>query len=276
LGSPLEWAICHNASAIAELLLKKGANPNGQPYPAKHIPSPLIISIASHQPGIALNLIELGADVNANDPKGWNVLHAAAETGDCKVIQCLLEKGADPNYAVHGQSPLDLAIQNEKWDAVKLLKPVTTIKTSGVPLPAVDAVKQPSAEEQQRAAALKAEGNLLYDKQDYEGAIAKYTEAISANPHEAVFYTNRSLCYLQMKKPQQALEDALAAKVVNKKWVKAYLREGEAWMELGEYSEAAAAFFEGLNLEGAPAGMRELFEEAVKLGKEKHAKSQQI
>lgn len=221
-----------------------------------------------------MQLITLGADVNAKDPKGWNVLHNAAENGDCTLIQTLLEKGAEPNYVVFGQSPLDLAIQHEKWDAVKLLKPVTTIKTSGIPLPHVDSVKQPTPEDVAKGAALKLEGNELYDKQDFAAAIVKYTEAIAANPNDAIFYTNRSLCHLQMKKPQLALEDALAAKVVNKKWPKAYLREGEAWMEMGEYSEAAAAFFEGLNLEGAPPGMRELFEEAVKLGKEKHAKSQ--
>lgn len=44
------------------------------------------------------------------------------------------------------------------------------------------------------AAQLKDEGNELFRKQDYVGAMAKYTEAIALDDKNAVLYANRAAC----------------------------------------------------------------------------------
>lgn len=44
------------------------------------------------------------------------------------------------------------------------------------------------------AVQLKDEGNELFKKQDYVGAIIKYTEAIGLDDKNAVLYANRAAC----------------------------------------------------------------------------------
>jgi ankyrin repeat protein len=40
-------------------------------------------------------LLERGADINAEDHRGWTALHAAAVNGHVDVVRLLLERGAD-------------------------------------------------------------------------------------------------------------------------------------------------------------------------------------
>jgi hypothetical protein len=44
------------------------------------------------------------------------------------------------------------------------------------------------------AVQLKDEGNELFRRQDYVGALAKYTEAIALDDKNAVLYANRAAC----------------------------------------------------------------------------------
>jgi ankyrin repeat protein len=45
-------------------------------------------------------LIEKGADANGREtPGGWSALHYAARIGNVEVVELLLSRGADPNYA---------------------------------------------------------------------------------------------------------------------------------------------------------------------------------
>jgi uncharacterized protein len=65
-------------------------------------------------PAIAEVLLQAGADVNAQPGGGWTPLHQAVsksqdEDRDLRVIQVLLDHGADPNCSVGGSTPLDIA-----------------------------------------------------------------------------------------------------------------------------------------------------------------------
>jgi hypothetical protein len=50
------------------------------------------------------------------------------------------------------------------------------------------------------AAQLKNEGNELFRKQDYGGALAKYSEALSLDDKNAVLYANRAACNYGLNK----------------------------------------------------------------------------
>jgi Flp pilus assembly protein TadD len=54
------------------------------------------------------------------------------------------------------------------------------------------------------AQALKAAGNDFFKNKNYENAIAKYTEAIAADPSDVTFYSNRSACYAALNKWTEA------------------------------------------------------------------------
>jgi len=54
--------------------------------------------------------------------------------------------------------------------------------------------------ERSKAAQLKDEGNIFYARQSYLQAYTKYSEAIAEDQSNAVLYTNRAACCLEMKK----------------------------------------------------------------------------
>jgi tetratricopeptide (TPR) repeat protein len=54
--------------------------------------------------------------------------------------------------------------------------------------------------ERSKAAQLKDEGNIFYAQQNYLQAYIKYSEAIAEDQSNAVLYTNRAACCLEMKK----------------------------------------------------------------------------
>lgn len=97
-GKPLNWAVGSNHTQAALLLLEKGANPNGDttgPFPA-----PLILAVDFGNTELYERLIEKGADLHIKDPKGYSLLHLAAEKGNLELVKFLVGRGLDPNYVV--------------------------------------------------------------------------------------------------------------------------------------------------------------------------------
>ncbi|GAA5860891.1 hypothetical protein JCM1840_001998 [Sporobolomyces johnsonii] len=103
----------------------------------------------------------------------------------------------------------------------------------------------PLSEEAEKA---KEAGNALFKSGDYEGAIAKYSEAIDLAPTSFFLLGNRALTSLKLASPAyaSALADASRALELAPTWAKGYVRKGEALEGLGRVGEAVEAFEEAV------------------------------
>ena len=108
--------------AIAVYLLEKGANPK-QVNAKKQTPLHFALNTSVPDPGLLAVLLETG-NVNATDAYGANPLMiACANAAPVEIIKMLLEKGADLQSRINGNSLLWLALTapNENIDLVKFL-----------------------------------------------------------------------------------------------------------------------------------------------------------
>jgi ankyrin repeat protein len=71
---------------------------------------------------IATYLINRGANVNAKDGFGMTSLMWASYNGDVELVKLLLEKGADKNIEVKGQTALSAAEEKGFTEIIELLK----------------------------------------------------------------------------------------------------------------------------------------------------------
>ena len=92
----------------------------------------------------------------------------------------------------------------------------------------------------------RAKGSLV--SRNYPEAIKLYSKAIEIRPEDAILFANRSMCYLGMGKPADALSDAETAIGYDPSYVKGYYRKGMALVELKKYSAARDAMRKGLDL----------------------------
>jgi len=81
---------------------------------------------------------------------------------------------------------------------------------------------------------LKAQGNAAFQSGKFEEAVKLFSQAIELNPHDHVFYSNRSGAYASLKKYDQALEDATTCVNLKPTWAKGYQRKGLAEFFLGD------------------------------------------
>ncbi|KAI1724410.1 u-box domain-containing protein [Ditylenchus destructor] len=88
------------------------------------------------------------------------------------------------------------------------------------------------------AAECKERGNKLYQAGKYEDALSCYSKAIDKNSSDPSYFTNRALCYLNLKKWDQAAGDCRKALDLDKKNIKANYFLGKTCLMLGDYDEA--------------------------------------
>lgn len=69
----------------------------------------------------------------------------------------------------------------------------------------------------------KERGNKLFQNGRYEEALIAYTKAIIRNSNDPSYFTNRALCYLNLKKWNQAEDDCRKALELDKKNIKVIL-----------------------------------------------------
>lgn len=83
---------------------------------------PIVDAISNY----AVNAVEFclskNCRINTKDKSGKSQLHRAAAAGDVKAIRILLKFGADINEVENNETPITVAINNEQWEVVKLLK----------------------------------------------------------------------------------------------------------------------------------------------------------
>ena len=86
------------------------------------------------------------------------------------------------------------------------------------------------------AEAAKAAGNEALKAKNYAEAVAKYSEAISFDPTQHTYFSNRAAAYMQLKDYERALADAEACIKLNPTWAKGHSRKGAALHAMKKYA----------------------------------------
>jgi len=120
------------------------------------------------------------------------------------------------------------------------------------------------------AAQLKANGNSSYAKKEWESAINFYSKAIEINPVDETYYSNRSACYMALKRHDEALFDALVAHTLKPQWTKGCYRVSVALLALERFEDAAVSAFEGLSMDQDNQELKSLFQKCIKKGRKEH------
>ncbi|CAK7340995.1 unnamed protein product [Dovyalis caffra] len=287
-GTPLIWAAGHGQQDALKVLLKHHANPNCETEDGV---TPLLSSVAAGSLACLELLVQVGADVNVT-AGGATPLHIAADIGSPEILNRLLEAGADPNITDEdGQKPIQVAAARGNRAAVEILFPLTT-KVQSIPEWTVDGIlahmqseaskeeeirkvkdvdpsedtetlkrdlPEVSPEAKERAAEAKSRGDDAFKRKEYLTAVNDYTQAIDLDPTNAAVLSNRSLCWMRLGQPDQALADGKACRELKPDWPKAWYREGAALRLLQacllfsvvpwRFDEAANSFYEGVKLD---------------------------
>ena len=82
------------------------------------------------------------------------------------------------------------------------------------------------------------EASKLHSKQDYEGALKLFDEAIELNPYADNLYNNRGGCYYTLKQYEKSIQDFSKALELypNAAWL--YQSRGNCYKELNQYEKA--------------------------------------
>jgi tetratricopeptide (TPR) repeat protein len=126
----------------------------------------------------------------------------------------------------------------------KQQKKKQTKKEGGGEAPAPKEAPKPAPE-------LKAEANELIKKGDHSGALALLTQALIQDGVEDqhLYYSNRSLCALSLKRYDLAVSDAQKCITLKPDWCKGHNRLGAAHFFADRPAKAAAAYKAGLEVE---------------------------
>ncbi|KAH0619106.1 hypothetical protein JD844_018780 [Phrynosoma platyrhinos] len=123
----------------------------------------------------------------------------------------------------------------------------------------------PTAATTKQANALKIEGNELVKKGNYKKAVEKYTQSLKLHKLECATYTNRALCYLNLKQYKEAIQDCSEALQIDPKNVKAFYRRAQAYKELKNYKSSKADINSLLKIEPENSAAKKLLQEVNKL-----------
>mmetsp|Transcript_10275 Transcript_10275/g.16417 ORF Transcript_10275/g.16417 Transcript_10275/m.16417 type:complete len:150 (-) Transcript_10275:15-464(-) len=108
-----------------------------------------------------------------------------------------------------------------------------------------------------KAAEAKVKGNSAFTAKNYEEAIRHFTEAISHDATDHVFFSNRSACYASLEQYEKALQDGAECVKLKPDWSKGYARKGLAEFFLERLEDAAETYKAGLKLAPEDAGLKE-------------------
>jgi ankyrin repeat protein len=114
-GTPLLWAVGTPSTELVRALVQRGAD--------IHAPGVLQSATFNGRLQHIEYLLAQGADIDARNRYGSTCLHVAANRGDDKAVQWLLERGADPLICGDEQmTPLDCAVRQQHDAAAERLR----------------------------------------------------------------------------------------------------------------------------------------------------------
>jgi ankyrin repeat protein len=184
-----------------------------------------------------------------------------AEAVTDAVVDKIMEDGAKrmEQWEAHHQSKMAKA-EAEKQPQTELHKIAGEATSAADVTPAME----------DAAEKFKDSGNAHYKAGRYEAAKGDYTEALYLNKFNATYWSNRSACYLALKDPTKALQDAEICRHLNPTWPRGCYRLAAARLALHQYEDAAVAAFEGVKLDENNAELKALLQTAVKKGQDEH------
>mmetsp|Transcript_35109 Transcript_35109/g.67082 ORF Transcript_35109/g.67082 Transcript_35109/m.67082 type:complete len:151 (+) Transcript_35109:378-830(+) len=112
---------------------------------------------------------------------------------------------------------------------------------------------------------LKTEGKAALARQDFEGARDVLTEAIILREDSHKLYRLRAVAYACLQEYDQSLEDAEMVIRLQPNSTDGYYHKGFALYHKKQFSDAAHAFQQGLNLNPADHVLQQAFWDAVTL-----------
>lgn len=95
----------------------------------------------------------------------------------------------------------------------------------------------------------KTEGNELFKKKDYKGAIEKYTLSITLDPNNYLSYSNRSACLYFLEQYEESLNDAKKCVEINPQFAKGYLRCANNYSKMNDHEKASQSYSKYLEFE---------------------------
>jgi len=104
-------------------------------------------------------------------------------------------------------------------------------------------------------------GNAHYKNNNFNKAIADYTEAIKLNPHFAEAYYFRGNSY-SLADSDKAIADWTEATRLNPRYAEAYFNRGRAYFWIEDYDKAIADFETALQIEPNHAEAKKDLEKA--------------
>jgi ankyrin repeat protein len=183
---------------------------------------------------IANILISAGADVNARADDGGTPLINAAMQGNLDFFKALVSRGADVNAKTSdGVSALSTAEYSGNAAIVKFL-------TKGE--------RNLSDEDLMNAQEAAKRAINHYMKNDFDGVIKEYTEAIRLDPNNAAYYDNRGSAYVHIGQHEQGISDLTVSIRLNPNNDSAYRFRGMAYSQLGNHAQAIKDLTESIRL----------------------------
>jgi ankyrin repeat protein len=117
-ATPLQMAAWKGRTAIAKLLLERGADVNAAPG---SYGTALAAAVSQGWDDLVAVLLEAGAEVDARDDRGGRPLHNAVSSGNRDLAGLLLKAGAKLEESAPGYTPLMYAAMGDDAEMVRLL-----------------------------------------------------------------------------------------------------------------------------------------------------------
>lgn len=113
-----------------------------------------------------------------------------------------------------------------------------------------------------RAAELKERGNAQLKAKQFEAALKSYSEAISLDPKNAIYYSNRAAANLRLSRFSHAVDDCKKAINLDPSFVRPRERLASAYRYLGMTRQEVDALRDAISLDGSNIGFQNQLRDA--------------